>query len=212
MKRFFGILWFTLLFVTVLSGCEKKELLKQKTVYGKATINDRVLYQYTTIGETLSNQYWFLPLELGNHFVVKEGVCYLQLFLRDSEETEAENFWLILIGCHADEHFPILGKEYELVVQRQVNLGTLYNSFYWSGELGEFYSGNSEFASYGIAGLSIPPAHDAFIPLEGSMQFLKGDSQADAYAISYNLKSEDDTTGTTYRITGEFHGKLKMVD
>ena len=197
-------------FMTVLSGCEKKELLKLKTIYGEATINDKTLYQYTTIGEGVSNKYWFLPLGLDNNFIVKEGVCYLQMFLRDIEETETENFWLILVGCHADENFPVIGKEYKIVVQSQVALGNIYNSFYWSGKLGEFYSDNPESESYGIAGMSIPPSHDGFIPLEGSIQFLQEDSKAGEYSVSYNLNSNDNSAGETYRIAGKFNGKLKI--
>ena len=207
MKRNIGILLLTMFFVTLLSGCEKKELLKHKTVYGEATVNDTVLYQYTTIGEGVSNKYWYLPLGLDNNFIVKEGVCYFQMFLRDIEETQAENFWLILIGCHVDEDFPVVGKEYNIVVRNQVDLGNIYNSFYWSGKLRDFYSANPEFEPYGIAGLSIPPSHDEFIPLDGSIRFLHGDSTAGEYSISYSLK----TAGETYRITGKFNGKLKIV-
>ena len=110
MKRNLGFLLLTMFFMAVLSSCEKTEIIKSKTVYGKATINDKTLYQYTTIGESVSNKYWFLPLGLDNNFIVKEGVCYLQMFLRDTEETETENFWLILIGCHTDEPFPEIGR------------------------------------------------------------------------------------------------------
>lgn len=198
--------------MTVLSSCEKKEFLKHKAVYGEVTINNNVLLQYMTIGEGVSNKYWFLPLGIDNNFIVKEGVCYLQIFLRRYEEKDAENFWLILIGCIADENFPIIGKEYKIVVQNQVGLGNIYNSFYWSGKLKDFYSDNSEFESYGIAGLSIPPSHDKFIPLDGSIQFLKGDSKAGEYSISYNLKSEDNSAGETYRIMGKFNGKLKIIN
>ena len=212
MKRILGLLFLTILFMTVLSSCEKTELLKHKTVYGEATVNDKVLLQYTTIGEGVSNKYWYLPLGIDNNFIVKEGVCYLQMFLRDIEETEAENFWLILIGCHADENFPVIGKEYKIVVQHQIDLGNIYNSFYWSGKLGDFYAVNSEFASYGIAGLSIPPSHDEFIPLDGSIRFLNGDSQAGEYSISYNFTSNENSAGETYRIIGKFKGKLKIIN
>lgn len=92
MKRSLGILLFTMFFMTLLSSCEKTELLKHKTVYGEATINNKALFQYTTIGEGLSNKYWFLPLGNDNNFIVKEGVCYFQMFLRDYEEKDAENF------------------------------------------------------------------------------------------------------------------------
>lgn len=211
MKRSIGILLLTMFFMAVFSGCEKKEILKHKIVYGEATINDKVLSQYMTFGEGVSNQYWFLPLGIDNNFIVKEGVCYLQMFLRDIEETETENFWLILIGCHADESFPVIDKTYEIVVLNQVDLGNIYNSFYWSGDLRDFYSDNHEFNSYGIAGLSVPPSHDKFIPLEGSIQFLKGDSKAGEYSISYNLESNDNSAGERYRITGKFHGKLKTI-
>ena len=194
--------------MTVLSSCEKTELLKQKTIYGKATINDKTLYQYMTIGEGVSNKYWFLPLGLDNNIIVKEGVCYLQMFLRDIEDTEADNFWLILVGCYADEGFPIIGKEYKIVVENQIELGNIYNSFYWSEELRDFYSNNPEFESYGIAGLSTPPSHDEFIPLEGSVQFSQA-AKDGAYTISYILNSSDDSAVKTYRINGWLQGKLK---
>lgn len=209
MKRSFGILLLT--FVAVLSGCQKTELLKLKTVYGEATLNDKVLFQYTTVGEGVSNKYWYLPLGLDNNITVKDGVCYLQMFLRDIEETETENFWLILVGCHAGENFPVIGKEYDIVVRNQVDLGNIYNSFYWSGKLGAFYSDNPESDSYGIAGLSIPPSHDGFIALEGSIRFLQGDSKAGGYSVSYSLKGNDNSSGETYRITGKFDGKLKII-
>ena len=199
-----------MLFVTVLSGCEKKELLKQRTLYGEATVNGKTLYQYTTIGEGLSNEYWFLPLGNDDNITVKDGVCYLQMFLRENEETDTENFWLILVGCHADENFPVIGKEYDIVVLNQVDLGNIYNSFYWSGGLGDFYSDNPESGSYGIAGLSIPPSHDKFIPLEGSIQFSQAAKEG-AYTVSYILKSNDNSAGETYRIIGGFQGKLKIV-
>ena len=194
--------------MTLLSGCEKTELLKQKTVHGEATVNDKTLYQYTTIDEVFSNKYWFLPL--GNDIIVKDGVCYLQMFLREREVQDTENFWLILVGCYADEGFPIIGKEYKIVVENQIELGNIYNSFYWSGKLGEFYSDNPESESYGIAGMSIPPSHDGFIPLEGSIQFLQEDSKAGEYSVSYNLNSNDNSAGEIYRIAGKFNGKLKI--
>ena len=210
MKRNLGILLLTMFFMTVLSSCEKTELLKHKTIYGKATINDKTLYQYMTIGEGVSNKYWFLPLGLDNNIIVKEGVCYLQMFLRDIEDTEADDFWLILVGCYADENFPVIGKEYKIVVENQIELGNIYNSFYWSGKLRDFYSDNPEFESYGIAGLSIPPSHDEFIPLEGSILFSQAAKEG-AYTISYILKSNDNSTGETYHIIGEFQGKLKNI-
>lgn len=210
MKRSLGILLSALFFMTVLSSCEKKELLKQRTVYGKATINDRTLYQYTTIGDGVSNKYWFLPLGNDDSFIVKEGVCYLQMFLRDYEEQETEDFWLILVGCHVDENFPIIGKEYKIVVQNQVDLGNIYNSFYWSGKLRDFYSDNSGSESHGVAGLSIPPSHDGFIPLEGSIQFSQAAKEG-AYTVSYILRSNDGSTGETYRIVGGIQGKLKII-
>ena len=212
MKHSLSILFLAFIFMTVLSSCEKKDILKHKTVYGEATINNKGLLQYTTIGEGVSNKYWFLPLEIDNNFIVKEGVCYFQMFLRDCEEKDSENFWLILIGCHTDENFPVIGKEYKIVVQDQVDLGNIYNSFYWSGELRDFYSGNPEFESYGIAGLSTPPSHDEFIPLDGSLLFLKGDPKVGEYSISYNLESDDSSTGETYRIIGKFNGKLKIIN
>lgn len=210
MKRGLGILLFTMFLMAVCSSCEKKELLKHKFVYGEATINNKVLFQYTTIGEGLSNKYWFLPLGNDNCFIVKDGVCYLQLFLRDGEEKATEDFWLVLVGCHADADFPVIGKEYPIVVQPQVDLGNVFNSFYWSGKLRDFYAGHSEFAPYGIAGLSVPPSHEEFIPLDGSLQFLKGDSESGEYSISYNLQSEENAVGETYCIKGKMNGKLKM--
>lgn len=211
MKRSLGILLLSMFFMTVLSSCEKKEFLKHKTVCGEATINNNVLLHYATIAEALSNKYWFLPLGvIGENFIVEESVGYIQIFLRDYEEKDSENFWLILIGCHADENFPVIGKEYKIVVRNQVDLGNIYNSFYWSGKLRDFYSDNSESASYGIAGLSIPPSHKEFIPLDGSIRFLKGDSKTGEYSISYDLKSDDNSAGETYRIIGKFHGKLKI--
>ena len=211
MKHSLSILLLAMFFMAVLSSCEKKEILKNKTVQGEATINNKCLLQYTTIGEGVSNKYWFLPLGHDNNFIVKEGVCYFQMFLRDCEETDSENFWLILIGCHTDENFPVIGKEYKIVVQNQIELGNIYNSFYWSGELRDFYSGNPEFEPYGIAGLSRSPSHYEFIPLDGSLLFLKGDSKVGEYSISYNLESDDNTVGEKYRIVGKFNGKLKII-
>ena len=211
MKHSLSILLLAMFSMTVLSSCEKREILKHKTVYGEAIINNNCLLQYTTIGEGVSNKYWFLPLGVDNNFIVKEGVCYFQMFLRDCEEKDSEIFWLILIGCHADKDFPVIGKEYKIVVQNQVDLGNIYNSFYWSSELRDFYSGNPEFESYGIAGLSAPPSHDEFVPLDGTLQFLKGDSKAGEYSISYNLNSDDNSAGGTYRIIGKFNGKLKVI-
>lgn len=210
MKRNLGILLMTVIFITVLSSCEKKDVLKLKTVWGEATINNNCLFQYTTVGDVLSNKYWFLPLG-GDICIVKEGVCYFQMFLRDYEEKDADNFWLILIGCYADDKFPIIGKEYKIVVQDQVNLGNIGISFYESGKLRDFYSENSEFVSYGIAGLSIPPSHEKFIPLAGSIKFVKGDTKSGEYSISYSLKSEDNSASDTYSIMGKFNGKLKII-
>lgn len=90
-------------------------------------------------------------------------------------------------------------------------MGNIGNSFYWSGELRKFYSGNPEFESYGIAGLSAPPSHDHFVPLDGSLQFLKGDSKAGEYSISYKLKSDDNSADGKYRIIGKFKSKLKII-
>lgn len=201
------VIMFSLLF---LSGCEKKELLKQKTLYGEARINGKTLYQYTTIGEAVSNKYWFLPLGLDNNIIIKEDVGYLQMFLRDYEETETENFYLILVGCYADENFPVIGKEYEIVVENKIELGNMYNSFYWSGELRDYYFQYPEFETYGIAGLSIPPSHDGFIPLEGSIQFIQAEKDG-LYTIAYILESNDNTSGETYSINGWLQGKLKVI-
>ena len=201
------VIMFSLLFFT---SCEKKELLKQRTLYGEATINGKTLYQYTTIGEAVSNKYWFLPLGLDNNIIIKEGVCYLQMFLRDYEETETENFYLILVGCYADENFPVIGKEYEIVVENKIELGNIYNSFYWSGELRDYYFHNPEFETYGIAGLSIPPSHDGFIPVEGSIQFIQT-AKDGLYTISYILDNNNYVPNSSYHISGEFQGKLKVV-
>ena len=81
---------------------KKKDVLKLKTVWVEATINNNCLFQYTTIGEGLSNKYWFLPLGVDNICIVKEGVCFFQMFLRDYEEKDADNFWLI---SHYDDMF-----------------------------------------------------------------------------------------------------------
>ena len=210
MKRYFGFLLLSMFFMIALSGCEKKELLEQKTVYGQATINDMTLYQYTTIGEGVSNKYWFLPLGQDNNIIIKDGVCYLQMFLREIDEKEIDNFWLILIGCYYDDNFPTIGKEYKIVTQNQIDLGNIYNSFYWSGKLRDFYSNNPEFESYGIAGLSVPPFHDKFIPLEGSIIFSKA-SMEGAYTIAYNIEGNENSTGESYCIIGEIQGKLKFV-
>lgn len=210
MKRNLGIL-IAMIFITVLSSCEKKEILELKTVWGEATINNNCLFQYITVGEGLSNKYWFLPLGVGDICIVKEDVCYFQMFLRDYEEKDADNFWLILIGCYADEKFPIIGKEYKIVVQDQVNLGNIGISFYESGKLRDFYSENSEFVPYGIAGLSIPPSHEKFIPLAGSIKFVKGDTKSGEYSISYSLKSDDNSADGKYRIIGKFKSKLKII-
>lgn len=51
------------------------------------------------------------------------------MFLRDCEEKDTENFWLILIGCYADEKFPIIGNEYKIVVQNQIDLGNIMGEF-----------------------------------------------------------------------------------
>lgn len=211
MKRNLGILLLSVFLMTILSGCEKKELLKQKVVYGEATINNKALFQYTTIGEVLSNKYWFLPLGVDNVFIVKEGVCYLQMFLRDYEETDDEDFWLILVGFHVDENFPVIGKEYKIVAENRVDLGNIYNSFYWSGELRNFYSANPEFEDYGIAGLSTSPSHDKFIALNGSIKFMKGDSKVGEYSISYTLESDNNTAGETYHIIGKLNGNIKII-
>lgn len=133
------------------------------------------------------------------------------MFLRDYEEKDTYDFWLILIGCYADEKFPIIGKEYKIVVQDQVNLGNIGISFYESGKLRDFYSENSEFVSYGIAGLSIPPSHEKFIPLAGSIKFVKGDTKFGEYSISYSLKSEDNSASDTYSIMGKFNSRLKII-
>ena len=77
-----------IILTTALSGCEKKELLKHRTVYGEATINGNTLLQYGSIEEGIFNKYWYLPLSMGNPFIVEENVCYLQAMLRSSEENK----------------------------------------------------------------------------------------------------------------------------
>ena len=69
MKRNLGIL-IAMIFITVLSSCEKKEILQLKTVWGEATINNNCLFQYTTVGEGLSHKYWFLPLGVNNNICI----------------------------------------------------------------------------------------------------------------------------------------------
>lgn len=59
MKRNLGILLITMIFITVLSSCEKKDILKLKTVWGEATINNNCLFQYTTVGDVLSKNTGF---------------------------------------------------------------------------------------------------------------------------------------------------------
>lgn len=213
MKRGLSISLLIMFIMSILlASCEKNDFLEHKTIYGEATINNMVLSQYTTIGEAVSNKYWFLPLGVVNNFVIKEGVCYLQLHLRDCKKKDEEKFWLILIGCYVDKNFPIIGKEYKIVVQNQIDLGNISNSFYESGKLRDFYSDNFEFESSCIAGLSIYPLHDEFIPLDGSLQFLQGDSKVGEYTISYDLKSYDNSTNETYSIKGRFTGKLKIIN
>ena len=53
--------------------------------------------------------------------------------------------------------------------------------------------------------------NEKFVSLDGSLQFLKGDSKAGEYSISYNLKSDDNSAGGTYCIVGKFNDKLKVV-
>lgn len=43
MKHSLSILLLTMFFMTALSSCEKKEILKHKIVYGEATINNKGL-------------------------------------------------------------------------------------------------------------------------------------------------------------------------
>ena len=60
----------------------------------------------------------------------------------------------------------------------------------------------------GIAGLSVPPSHDALLPLEGSLSFTKFDSKTDDYSVTYTLKGKDESTGESYDISGTMNGKL----
>lgn len=73
MKHSLSILLSAMFFMTVLSSCEKKEILKHKIVYGEATINNIPLLQYVTIGEGLSNKYWYLPLTLFRSMVLRSS-------------------------------------------------------------------------------------------------------------------------------------------
>lgn len=199
-----------IILTTALSGCEKKELLKHRTVYGEATINGNTLLQYGSIEEGIFNKYWYLPLSMGNPFIVEENVCYLQAMLRSSEENKDENFWLILIGIPAYDTFPIINHEYEISVQDKVDLGNMYNSFYWSRELRDYYS-NPDKRQLGVAGLSVPPAHDRFLPLNGTLSFTKYDVKTGDCSVSYNLEGKELSNGKAYSISGRYNGKLQST-
>lgn len=200
-----------IILATALSGCEKKEILKHRTVYGEANINGKTLLQYGTVEEGISNKYWYLPLNIGNPFIVKENVCYFQAMLRDSEENNDENFWLILIGIPAYDTFPIINHEYEISVQDKVDLGDMYNSFYWSGELRNYYYSNPDKRQLGVSGLSVPPTHDGFLPLNGTLSFTKYDVKTGDCSVSYNLEGKELSNGKAYSISGRYNGKLQST-
>lgn len=204
MKRIFSFILVVMVFMTLFSSCEK-ELLNHKFATGEATINNKGLLQYYTLSEGVSNPYWYLPITVNNP-KLENGVCYFQMFLRegDTQETDRNNYWLILVGCHADENFPVIGKEYKIVSQDDIDLGNVYRSFYSYGTLRDYYLSHPEFEPYGVAGLSVPISHDHFISLNGSLQFLDKNSKTGEYTISYNFVSDEDSAGNVYRIVGKF--------
>lgn len=201
------ILSLLIVFSFILTGCEKKEIFGHKTVYGEATINGKHLVQYAKAEESLANQFWYLPLG-GNIIAIEDDICYLQMMLRDNDWNGVDNFWLILVGLPADEDFPTVGHQYDISVQPQIDLGTVANSFYWSHALRDFYASNKDEMHNGIAGLSVPPSHDALLPLEGSLSFTKFDSKTDDFSVTYTLKGKDESTGESYDISGTMNGKL----
>lgn len=210
MKHHIDVISITLLLVFLLSGCSKEEILGHKNNYGEATINGMKLYDYVTLEESFSNSLWFRPMPMYNFKITKDSISYIQMVLRNNNEEDYNNYWLILIGLHADTGFPVLNQEYYIIYDDKIDYGNIYSTFLYTRELENRIDSGYDFPSQGIAGLRTPTSDNNFLPLVGKICFNKYDHSTGTYCASYTLESVDTPGMLKYIIDGVFKDKIKI--
>lgn len=210
MRKNIRIIGIVLLYAMIMVGCKKVEIMNQKTQYGEATVNGIVLYDYTTVEEQLANSLAPQFMPLADFIINRNDISYLQTTLRKEDEDNPNSFWFILIGIPADDEFPVLNKEYNIVFNENVNYGSLHRSFEYTRELERLSNTGIEDLSIGIAGLRTPDSENELIPLTGKIIFYKHDAKTGIYYTNYTLKSLDDSDNDSYLIEGEFHKQIQI--
>ena len=200
-----------------LVSCSKKiEVLKQETNFGAANINGKTYRDYLTVGEALSNKFFYTPLNGSGKFLISNGsVAYLQFVLRDDSASELHESWLVLVGISIPEgeDFPVIGKEY-LIQYSPLTDHTFSGggNFYELKLLEQMKATKSADLPSGVGGLKKPYAID-FITLSGSLTFSSSKPSTDGtkvnYSGQYTFESQPDEEYGKISINGKFNLTLE---
>ena len=201
----------------LLSACSKKiELLEQETNFGSAIINGKAYRDYLTVGEALSNMFFYTPLHGSGKFLISnDSVAYLQFVLRDDSAHALHESWLVLVGIPISngEHFPVIGKEYPIqyspLTDHTFSGG---GNFYERKLLEQMKADHSPDLPSGIGGLKVPLDIE-FITLQGCLTFTNSVPSKDGKKAEYtgqyrlaNLPDDDEEYGSIV-----IYGKFNLV-
>lgn len=197
----------------LLSACSKKtELLEQKTNFGSAIINGKAYRDYLTVGEALSNMFFYTPLHGSGKFLISnDSVAYLQFVLRDDSAHALHESWLVLVGIPISngEHFPVIGKEYPIqyspLTDHTLSGG---GNFYERKLLEQMKADHSPDLPLGVGGVKVPDDLE-FTALEGCLTFTDSTPSKDGkdmkYTGEYRLKNLPDEEYGSIDIVGKFN-------
>ena len=201
----------------LLSACSKKtELLEQETNFGSAIINGKAYRDYLTVGEALSNMFFYTPLHGSGKFLISnDSVAYLQFVLRDDSAHALHESWLVLVGIPISngEHFPVIGKEYPIqyspLTDHTFSGG---GNFYERKLLEQMKADHSPDLPSGIGGLKVPLDIE-FITLQGCLTFTNSvpskDGKKAEYTGQYRLANQPDDDEEYGSIV--IYGKFNLV-
>jgi len=197
----------------LLSACSKKtELLEQETDFGSAIINGKAYRDYLTVGEALSNMFFYTPLHGSGKFLISnDSVAYLQFVLRDDSAHALHESWLVLVGIPISngEHFPVIGKEYPIqyspLTDHTLSGG---GNFYERKLLEQMKADHSPDLPLGVGGVKVPDDLE-FTALEGCLTFTDSTPSKDGkdmkYTGEYRLKNLPDEEYGSIDIVGKFN-------
>ena len=197
----------------LLSACSKKtELLEQETNFGSAIINGKAYRDYLTVGEALSNMFFYTPLHGSGKFLISnDSVAYLQFVLRDDSAHALHESWLVFVGIPISngEHFPVIGKEYPIqyspLTDHTLSGG---GNFYERKLLEQMKADHSPDLPLGVGGVKVPDDLE-FTALEGCLTFTDSTPSKDGkdmkYTGEYRLKNLPDEEYGSIDIVGKFN-------